>query len=51
MRSWAMNVLTVLIVFTSSILVFDGEMQVGSLIALNILAARGIRHWPIYLAP
>ena len=40
MRSWAMNVLTVLIVFTSSILVFDGEMQVGSLIALNILAAR-----------
>jgi len=40
MRSWAMNVLTVLIVFTSSLLVFDGEMQIGSLIALNILAAR-----------
>ena len=38
MRSWAMNVLTVLIVFTSSILVFDGEMQVGSLIALNFFA-------------
>ena len=52
MRSWAVNVLTVLIVFTSSILVFGGEMQVGSLIALNILAARAyplLAHLPTVL--
>lgn len=42
-------VLTVLIVFTSAISVFEGGMQIGTLLALNILAARCFI--PLYSLP
>ena len=42
-------VLTVLIVFTSAISVFEGSMQIGTLLALNILATRCFI--PLYSLP
>ena len=34
------NLLVVLVVFTSAIQIFDGDMQIGTMVALNLLVAR-----------